>query len=331
MNPELVASGAEADETTVLLASPRSWCAGVRMAIETVERALEQAGGSPVYVRRQIVHNRTVVEDLASRGVIFVDELASIPDDAHEATVVFSAHGVSPAVATEADRRGLRVIDATCPLVRKVHAEARRFSEQGKTIVLIGHAGHEEAEGTMGIAPDSTVLVETVEDVAGLELAADAEVAVLTQTTLAVDETTAVVHALRERFPTLAQPPSDDICYATTNRQQSAISVVSEAQVLLVIGSANSSNSQRLVELARRHDTPAYRIDGPTDLEPAWLRGVTTVGITAGASTPPDLVTQVVAALRERGPVRVIERETTTENMRFTLPRPRPARKGGRS
>ncbi|WP_280422246.1 4-hydroxy-3-methylbut-2-enyl diphosphate reductase [Nocardia carnea] len=327
MNPEPERREATVGETTVLLASPRSWCAGVERAIETVERALEQAEGRPVYVRKEIVHNRTVVAELAARGAVFVDDLHAIPEG-QDVTVVFSAHGVSPAVYAEADRRGLRVIDATCPLVRKVHAEARRFAEQGKTIVLIGHAGHEEAEGTMGVAPDSTVLVQTAGDVAELDLPEDAEVAVLTQTTLAVDETTSVVDALRRRYPHLALPPSDDICYATTNRQRSAAAVVADAEILLVIGSANSSNSQRLVELAGRHGTPAYLIDGPGDIDPSWLEGVSTVGVTAGASTPPGLVTDVVEALRKRGPLQVFERETTTESMRFSLPRPLTTRRG---
>ncbi|MFD4406621.1 4-hydroxy-3-methylbut-2-enyl diphosphate reductase [Nocardia sp. NPDC058499] len=321
MRAEPVKRGAEAGETTVLLASPRSWCAGVERAIETVERALDQAGGDPVYVRKEIVHNRTVVAELAAKGAVFVDELDAVPDG-EDVTVVFSAHGVSPAVRAEADRRGLRVIDATCPLVRKVHTEAHRFAEQGKTIVLIGHEGHEEAEGTMGVAPDSTVLVETAEDVADLALPADAEVAVLTQTTLAVDETTSVVDALRQRFPRLALPPSDDICYATTNRQRSAAAVVADADILLVIGSANSSNSRRLVELSHRQGVAAYLIDDAGDIDPSWLDGIGTVGVTAGASTPPALVTEVVDALRQRGPMQVYERETVTENMRFTLPRP---------
>jgi 4-hydroxy-3-methylbut-2-enyl diphosphate reductase len=307
-------------ETTVLLASPRSWCAGVERAIATVEHALEDSGGQPVYVRREIVHNRTVVADLAARGAVFVDELTAIPEGS-QATVVFSAHGVSPAVHAEAHRRGLTVLDATCPLVRKVHTEARRFAEQGKQIVLIGHEGHEEAEGTMGVAPERTQLVQTARDVAKLNLSARAPVAVLTQTTLAVDETTEIIQALRERFPALSLPPSDDICYATTNRQRSADAVVSEAEVLLVIGSANSSNSKRLVELAQRRGIPAYLIDGPEDIDPAWLHRVTAVGVTAGASTPPGLVEQVLDALRARGPVRIIIRETTTETMRFTLPR----------
>ncbi|MGW4718227.1 4-hydroxy-3-methylbut-2-enyl diphosphate reductase [Nocardia sp. NPDC004260] len=310
--------------TTVLLASPRSYCAGVERAIETVERALANAPG-PVFVRKQIVHNRHVVDALAARGAIFVDELDDIPDPVpDDATVVFSAHGVSPVVRAEADRRGLRVLDATCPLVRKVHHEAERFARRGDRIVLIGHAGHEEAVGTLGVAPDATVLVETAEDVASLELPDDTPVAVLTQTTLAVDETTAVIEALRARYPGLKEPPSEDICYATTNRQNAVRAVVDDADVLLVIGSRNSSNSQRLVELARRAGTAAYLIDDATDIDQAWLEHADTIGVTAGASTPPELVGQVIDALRARGPVHVVEREITTESMRFAPPRQLP-------
>lgn len=316
-----------AAETTVLLASPRSYCAGVERAIETVERALQHATG-PVYVRRQIVHNRTVVADLTAKGAIFVQELDEIPDDP-EATVVFSAHGVSPAVQAEADRRGLAVIDATCPLVRKVHHEAERFARRGDIIVFVGHAGHEEAEGTLGVAPDATVLVESAADVAALDLPADASVSVLTQTTLAVDETATVIDALRARYPQLQEPPSEDICYATTNRQNAVRAVIAEADVLLVIGSRNSSNSQRLVELARRAGTPAHLIDDATDLDPSWLVHAETIAVTAGASTPPGLVEHVIDALRARGPVRVSERETTTETMRFALPRRLPRAQGG--
>ncbi|MEV6323639.1 4-hydroxy-3-methylbut-2-enyl diphosphate reductase [Nocardia sp. NPDC051787] len=315
------------ETTTVLLASPRSYCAGVERAIETVERALANASG-PVYVRKQIVHNRHVVDTLAARGAIFVDELDDIPDPApDDAVVVFSAHGVSPAVRAEADRRGLTVIDATCPLVRKVHHEAERFARRGDRIVLIGHAGHEEAVGTLGVAPDATVLVQSAEDVAALELPADTPVAVLTQTTLAVDETTAVIEALRARYPGLKEPPSEDICYATTNRQNAARAVIDDADVLLVIGSCNSSNSQRLVELARRSGTAAYLIDDASDIEQAWLEHAETIGVTAGASTPPGLVGQVVDALRARGPVHVVEREIATETMRFTPPRQQPSPK----
>ncbi|MGH3924257.1 MAG: 4-hydroxy-3-methylbut-2-enyl diphosphate reductase, partial [Pseudonocardiaceae bacterium] len=246
---------------TVLLASPRSFCAGVERAIAVVEQLLEQRGG-PVYVRKQIVHNLHVVTDLQARGAVFVDELNTVPDGA---TVVFSAHGVSPAVRTEAADRGLEVIDATCPLVTKVHAEARRFAARGDTVVLIGHAGHEEVEGTLGEAPDHTVLVQTVDEVGALEIADAMRVSYLTQTTLAEDETTEIVETLRARFPALRGPASDDICYATTNRQDALAAIAEESDVVLVIGSTNSSNSVRLVEVAHRHGTPSYLIDDPSD------------------------------------------------------------------
>ncbi|QLL06597.1 4-hydroxy-3-methylbut-2-enyl diphosphate reductase [Mycobacterium vicinigordonae] len=307
--------------TTVLLASPRSFCAGVQRAIETVERVLDRATG-PVYVRKQIVHNRTVVAELSSRGAIFVDELDEIPDPPALGTVVvFSAHGVSPAVHAAAKQRGLEVVDATCPLVTKVHVEATRFAGRGDTVLLIGHAGHEETEGTLGVAPESTLLVQNVDDVASLDLPGDAQVSYLTQTTLALDETSDVIAALRRRFSRLSEPPSEDICYATTNRQRAVDAIVGQCDVLLVIGSQNSSNSQRLVELARRRDTPAYLIDGPSDIDPRWLDAVAVIGVTAGASAPPQLVEQVVDALRQRGPIDVVEDPVTTESVRFNLPR----------
>ncbi|MEV6522671.1 4-hydroxy-3-methylbut-2-enyl diphosphate reductase [Longispora sp. NPDC051575] len=301
---------------TILLAAPRSFCAGVERAIEAVELALDQREG-PVYVRKQIVHNTHVVAELRDRGAVFVDELDAVPDGA---TVVFSAHGVSPAVHAEAADRGLEVIDATCPLVTKVHVEARRFAGRGDTVVLVGHAGHEEVEGTMGEAPDSTVLVGTAAEVAGLRIADPTRVSYLTQTTLAVEEAAEVVDALRARYPDLRGPASDDICYATTNRQEALAAIAAEAELVLVVGSANSSNSQRLVELAARHDTPGYLIDGPADLRPEWLAGVRVVGLTAGASAPPRLVEEVVAALSGMGPVTVTERETSRETVHFTLP-----------
>jgi 4-hydroxy-3-methylbut-2-enyl diphosphate reductase len=301
---------------TILLASPRSFCAGVERAIAVVEQLLDQRGG-PIYVRKQIVHNVHVVADLQARGAVFVDELDAVPD---EATVVFSAHGVSPAVRTEAADRDLDVIDATCPLVTKVHAEARRFGARGDTVILIGHAGHEEVEGTLGEAPDQTVLVGTVEEVDQLEVADPARVSYLTQTTLAVDDTAEVIEALRARFPALRGPVSDDICYATTNRQDALTVIAAESDLVLVVGSANSSNSVRLVELARRHDTPSYLIDDPSDIRPEWLDGVGVVGLTAGASAPPGLVDAVIAALAQLGPVTVVQRETTRETVHFTLP-----------
>ncbi|WP_132126081.1 4-hydroxy-3-methylbut-2-enyl diphosphate reductase [Actinocrispum wychmicini] len=303
--------------TTVLLAAPRSFCAGVQRAVQIVQRALDDAAG-PVYVRKQIVHNAFVVAELEDHGAVFVEELDQVPDGA---TVVFSAHGVSPVVRAQADRRGLMVIDGTCPLVSKVHAEAARFARRGETVVLIGHAGHEEVEGTLGVAPEATVLVQSVEDVDALDIPVDARVSYLTQTTLAVDETAVVIEALRRRFPGLREPPSEDICYASTNRQEAVRAVIAEARVLLVVGSSNSSNSVRLVELARRHGTPAYLIDGPQDIDPAWVDGVTPIGLTAGASAPAVLVDQVLSALAARGPTRVLEREVAVETIRFALPK----------
>src|ERR687893_17881 len=299
---------------TVLLASPRSFCAGVERAITVVEQLLDQRGG-PIYVRKQIVHNIHVVAALQVRGAVFVDELDAVPEGA---AVVFSAHGVSPVVRTEAAERGLEVIDATCPLVTKVHAEARRFAARGDTVILIGHAGHEEVEGTLGEAPDQTVLVQTVEEAEGLEMADPTRVSYLTQTTLAVDETTEVVGALQARFPALRGPASDDICYATTNRQDALQAIAAESDLVLVIGSTNSSNSVRLVELARRHGRPSYLIDDPSDIQPQWLDGVGVVGLTAGASAPPRLVDAVIAALAQLGSVTVVERETTRETVHFT-------------
>jgi 4-hydroxy-3-methylbut-2-enyl diphosphate reductase len=304
----------------VLLAGPRSFCAGVDRAIEIVERVLERQGlhGPPVYVRKQIVHNTRVVGDLTSRGAVFVDELDQVPDGA---TVVFSAHGVSPAVREEAARRGLAVIDATCPLVSKVHAEARRFAADGYTVALIGHAGHEEVEGTLGEAPDSTVLVQTPADVAALQPRDGERVAYLMQTTLSVDEAAEVAGALRERFPAVRAPGSDDICYATTNRQVAVRAVAAEADLVLVAGSANSSNSVRLVETCERAGTPAHLIDGASDIQLDWLTGVSTIGLTAGASAPPAVVEEIISALSGLGPLAVTEKVTTTESIRFGLPK----------
>jgi 4-hydroxy-3-methylbut-2-enyl diphosphate reductase len=301
---------------TVLLAAPRSFCAGVERAIAVVEQLLDHRGG-PVYVRKQIVHNLHVVADLQARGAVFVDELDTVPD---EATVVFSAHGVSPAVRAQAADRGLEVIDATCPLVTKVHVEARRFATRGDTVFLIGHAGHEEVEGTLGEVPGRTILVQSASEVAELEVTDPARVSYLTQTTLAVDETAEVVEALRARFPALRGPASDDICYATTNRQDALTAIAEESDLVLVVGSTNSSNSVRLVELARRHGTPGYLIDDAGDIRREWLEGVQVVGLTAGASAPPRLVDAVISALEQTGPVTVVERETTRETVHFTLP-----------
>ena len=301
----------------VLLAGPRSFCAGVERAIEIVERVLEQQG-SPVYVRKQIVHNTHVVHDLEQRGAIFVDELDEVPDGA---PVVFSAHGVSPAVRDDATRRGLSVVDATCPLVAKVHKEARRFAEDGYLVALIGHNGHEEVEGTLGEAPGSTVLVETPEDVLSLRPHDEGKVAYLMQTTLAADEAEGVASALLDRFPAARGPGSDDICYATTNRQQAVRVVAAQSDLVLVAGSANSSNSRRLVETAERAGTPAHLIDGPEDIQLGWLDGVSTIGLTAGASAPPAVVSDIIDALGGLGPVEVAERVTTTESIRFSLPK----------
>ncbi|TWP46908.1 4-hydroxy-3-methylbut-2-enyl diphosphate reductase [Lentzea tibetensis] len=297
-------------DRTVLLASPRSFCAGVERAIEIVDRLLEQRGG-PIYVRKQIVHNVHVVASLEAKGAVFVEELDEVPPSA---TVVFSAHGVSPAVRDEAARRELDVIDATCPLVTKVHAEARRFAARGDTIVLIGHEGHEEVEGTMGEAP--MVLVETADDVARLDLPGD-QISYLTQTTLAVDETVEVVDALRAKYPTLLSPGSDDICYATTNRQVAVKAVAEEADLVLVVGSRNSSNSVRMVELANRSGTPAYLVDDASEIKPEWLEGARVIGLSAGASAPPELVDEVISAL---GPRSVVERTLAEETIQFTLP-----------
>jgi 4-hydroxy-3-methylbut-2-enyl diphosphate reductase len=301
----------------VLLAGPRSFCAGVDRAIEIVERALELQG-APVYVRKQIVHNTRVVGDLEGRGAIFVDELDQVPDGA---TVVFSAHGVSPMVRAQASERGLAVIDATCPLVSKVHAEARRFAADGYTVALIGHAGHEEVEGTLGEAPDSMILVQTAEDVAKLRPRDGERVAYLMQTTLSVDEAAEVSGALRERYPAVRAPGSDDICYATTNRQASVRAVAADSDLVLVAGSANSSNSVRLVEACERNGTPAHLIDSAEDIQLSWLTGVSTIGLTAGASAPPAVVEEIISALSGLGPLTVSERVTTTESIRFGLPK----------
>jgi 4-hydroxy-3-methylbut-2-enyl diphosphate reductase len=301
----------------ILLAAPRSFCAGVERAIEIVELALKQRG-APVYVRKQIVHNEHVVSDLERRGAIFVDELDEVP---RGATTVFSAHGVSPAVREEAAARGLDVIDATCPLVSKVHAEARRFAEAGNTILLIGHEGHEEIDGTRGEAPEATVLVQDVRDAERVELRDPERVTYLTQTTLAVDETDEIVATLRERFPALRGPASDDICYATTNRQVAVREVARSSDVMLVVGSATSSNSKRLVEVSEREHTPAYLVDDETEIDLAWIKDAGTIGLSAGASAPEPLVRGVIDAIAALGGADLEERTTTTESLRFRLPK----------
>jgi 4-hydroxy-3-methylbut-2-en-1-yl diphosphate reductase len=315
--PALARWAAACGPRRVLLAGPRSFCAGVERAIDVVEKVLEQRG-SPIYVRKQIVHNTHVVNDLERRGAIFVDELGEVPDGA---TVVFSAHGVSPEVRREAAVRGLDAIDATCPLVSKVHAEARRFAAEGYQVALIGHAGHEEVEGTLGEAPQAMTLIETAADVARLKPADSGKVAYLMQTTLSADEADGIAGALLERFPAARGPGSDDICYATTNRQLAVRAIAAESDLVLVAGSANSSNSKRLVETAQRAGTPAYLIDGAEDIELGWLAGASVVGITAGASAPPAVVGQIIDALSGLGPVEVDERVVATENIRFSLPK----------
>ncbi|HVL99635.1 MAG TPA: 4-hydroxy-3-methylbut-2-enyl diphosphate reductase [Egibacteraceae bacterium] len=301
---------------TVLLASPRASCAGVERAIEIVERLLDTRR-PPIYVRRQIVHNRHVVADLSDRGAVFVEELDAVPQ---RATVVLSAHGVSPAVRAEAARRQLDVVDATCPLVSKVHAEVQRFATRGDTVVLIGHAGHEEVEGTLGEAPQDIVVVESPADVEQLAVDNPARVSYVTQTTLAVDETAETIDALRARFPALRGPASEDICYATTNRQEALAAVAREADLVLVVGSDNSSNSQRLAEVARRQGTPAHLVDDATDIRAQWLAGARVVGLSAGASAPERLVGDVLAHLSTLGPITVEERAITRETAHFTLP-----------
>jgi 4-hydroxy-3-methylbut-2-en-1-yl diphosphate reductase len=315
--PVLARWAAAVRPRSVLMASPRSFCAGVERAIDIVDLALQRYG-APVYVRKQIVHNKTVVSDLEGRGAIFVDELSEVPDGAK---VVFSAHGVSPEVRREAQRRGLDTVDATCPLVAKVHAEARRFASDGYLVALIGHEGHEEVEGTLGEAPGSTALVQTAADVAGLEPPDPGKVAYLMQTTLAADEAAGVVDAILGRFPAARGPGSDDICYATTNRQRAVRAIAADSDVVLVVGSANSSNSLRLVETAERAGTAAYLVDNAEDIELGWLAGAGTVGITAGASAPPAVVGQIVAALGGLGPIETKEVVVATEDVQFGLPR----------
>ena len=301
----------------VVVAAPRGYCAGVDRAVVTVERALDLYG-SPVYVRKQIVHNRHVVEDLEARGAIFVEELDEVPTGS---TVVFSAHGVSPAVHDQAAERGLKTIDATCPLVTKVHSEARRFAGRGLQILLIGHAGHEEVEGTAGEAPEHITLVERPEDVANVEVADPAKVAWLSQTTLSVDETWATVGKLREKFPQMIDPPSDDICYATQNRQSAVKQIATDADLVIVVGSQNSSNSVRLVEVALEAGAKAsHRVDNAGEIDVAWLDGVQTVGVTSGASVPDELVQGVLAFLEERGFPAAVEERLTEENLVFALP-----------
>ena len=301
----------------VLLAKPRGYCAGVDRAVQTVEKALERYG-APVYVRKQIVHNTHVVRELEGRGAIFVEEAEEVPEGA---VVVFSAHGVAPQVREEAAKRGLHTIDATCPLVTKVHSEAKRFAAQDYDILLIGHEGHEEVVGTTGEAPARIHLVDGPEGTANVQIRDPAKVAWLSQTTLSVDETNETVAALRERFPNLLDPPSDDICYATQNRQIAVKRIAAEADLIIVVGSRNSSNSVRLVEVALDAGAPAaYLVDDVSAVDPAWLQDVETVGVTSGASVPEDLVSGVVGWLAEQGFDTVEEVEAVQERMVFALP-----------
>jgi 4-hydroxy-3-methylbut-2-en-1-yl diphosphate reductase len=300
----------------VLLASPRGYCAGVERAVETVELALEHYG-APVYVRKQIVHNIHVVRDLEARGAIFVEEETEVPEGA---TVVYSAHGVAPSVYSNSEKLGHNVIDAVCPLVTKVHVQARRYAAEGYTVVLIGHEGHEEVVGTMGEAPDATVLVQTVEEAEALDLPSDAKLAYVTQTTLSVDETGEIITALRRRFPEIRAPRKEDICYATSNRQWAVKEMLPEIDVLLVIGSRNSSNSNRLVETSRAAGTEAYLIDDETEIDDAWLDDARTVGITSGASAPEKLVSRVCDWFRARGVTRIEAYRIVEEDVTFRLP-----------
>ncbi len=302
---------------TLLLAAPRGYCAGVDRAVQTVERALE-LHGAPVYVRKEIVHNKHVVEQLRARGAVFVDSETEVPEGA---TVVFSAHGVAPSVHANSAALNLHTIDATCPLVTKVHVEAKKFAADGYTIVLVGHAGHEEVEGTMGEAPEHIVLIENEDDVDALEVADPEKVAYISQTTLSVDETQAIINRLRRRFPMITGPRTDDICYATTNRQAAVKQLARECDLVLVIGSRNSSNSNRLVEVAREHGAESYLIDNEAQVQEEWLAGMNVVGITSGASAPEELVQRLVKFFTDRGTSDVRELEVVQEDVRFMLPK----------
>ena len=300
----------------ILLARPRGFCAGVNMAIESLRRAIAQFG-TPLYVYHEIVHNRHVVEGFEAEGVVFVDEIASVPRGSH---LMYSAHGVSPAVHQAAQQRDLKLIDATCPLVRKVHNEAKRFAREGYTIVLIGHRGHDEVLGTLGEAPEQSVLVETLDDIDRLEVDDPRKVAYLSQTTLSVDDANVLIERLRQRFPQAVGAPKEDICYATQNRQESLKALLGEADVVLVVGSRNSSNTNRLVDVAHHHGRPAYRVDGADELDHGWFGPDQTVVVTAGASAPEDRVVECVEFLERHFAATVEERGTRQENFEFPLP-----------
>lgn len=302
----------------VILAAPRGFCAGVNMAIEALELAI-RAYGTPLYVYHEIVHNRWVVERFRQQGVVFVNDLAEVPDGV---ALLFSAHGVPPEIRLEAIRRGLNAIDATCPLVTKVHQEAIRFAQQGYTILLIGHAGHDEVVGTMGEAPQSIRLVQSIDDIDRLEVPDPSKTAYLTQTTLSVDDAARIIERLRQRFPQIVGPARNDICYATQNRQEAVRRLAPRSDVVLVVGSRNSSNSRRLAELARSCGIAAHLIDGPADIDPRWFTGVETVTVTAGASAPEELVEQCVGLLQERFGASVETCVIRRERLRFLLPEP---------
>jgi len=315
MSPTAV-SGQIAERSVILL-KPRGFCAGVVRAIDVVKIVLDLYG-APIYVRKEIVHNRHVVDELRAAGAIFVDELTEVPEGAR---VIFSAHGVSPAVRNEAKSRKLQVIDATCPLVTKVHIEATKFARKGFTIILIGHKDHDEVIGTLGEAPDATILVESVDDVDRLELKDPDKVAFITQTTLSLDETSGIVNRLRQRFPKIQGPAAQDICYATENRQVAVKAVARMCDMLLVVGSQNSSNSRRLVEVCEQYNIPAYLFDDYTEVKPEWFTGrIRTVAVTAGASAPENLVQDLIAYLRSQGYGQVNEMEIKEEDVRFSLP-----------
>jgi 4-hydroxy-3-methylbut-2-en-1-yl diphosphate reductase len=301
----------------ILLANPRGFCAGVERAIAIVERALEKFG-APIYVRHEVVHNRYVVEDLRAKGAVFIEELSEVPDGA---TLIFSAHGVPKSVRSEAARRGLNIFDATCPLVTKVHVEVAKLREQGREIVMIGHKGHPEVEGTMGQSPSGMYLVENVDDVMRLQVTDPALLAYVTQTTLSVDDAATIVDALRTRFPSIAGPKKDDICYATQNRQDAVKHLAPQCDVVIVVGSRNSSNSNRLREVAQNLGVPAYLVDDAEGIDLAWLAGKTRIGISAGASAPEALVGGVVDALKRLGADTVIIQEGAIERVNFALPR----------
>jgi 4-hydroxy-3-methylbut-2-enyl diphosphate reductase len=308
---------AERNDMNVLLANPRGFCAGVDRAIEIVERAL-QMYGAPIYVRHEVVHNKFVVENLRAKGAVFVEEIAEIPTGS---TVVFSAHGVSQQVRTDAEDRGLRVFDATCPLVSKVHVQVRRKHGQGREVVMIGHRGHPEVEGTMGQAGNGMYLVETVDDVGRIDVTDPDNLAFVTQTTLSVDDAREIIGALRMRFPGITGPRKDDICYATQNRQDAVKDLASKCDVVIVVGSTNSSNSNRLREVASKLGVPAYMLDDAADLDPAWVEGRQNVGVTAGASAPENLVQEVIDRLRALGAAQVSELEGSIERVTFPLPK----------